>query len=156
LSTVTEDYADLFCELFDRLDTAEFHAEGDAWMADAEVVALATATERAVLSGGAVPVPESARETFAVLLGLDAALAHANPVFGEAAPPALTEYALRYAETGCFDSGALPGALLPRSPARGGGARRPITLRTPSAQSSASMPPIGASAIAPRCRPVAA
>ena len=29
-------------------------------------------------------------------------------------PPALTEYALRYAESGRLDSGALPGALLPR------------------------------------------
>ena len=27
-----EDYADHFCELFDRLDAAEFHAEGEAWM----------------------------------------------------------------------------------------------------------------------------
>ena len=52
--------------------------------------------------------------TFAALLGLDAALAHANPLLGAAAPPALTEYALRYAESGRFDSGAVPGALLPR------------------------------------------
>ena len=29
-------------------------------------------------------------------------------------PPALTEYALRYAESGRLDSGAVPGALLPR------------------------------------------
>jgi predicted amidohydrolase len=48
------------------------------------------------------------------LLGLDAALAHANPLYGTAAPPALTEYALRYAESGRLDSGARPGALLPR------------------------------------------
>jgi hypothetical protein len=61
-----------------------------------------------------VAAPDSARRTFAVLLGLDAALAHANPLFGAAAPPALTEYALRYAESGRLDSGALSGALLPR------------------------------------------
>ena len=58
--------------------------------------------------------PDGGRRTFAVLLGLDAALAHANPLLGGAAPPALTEYALRYAEAGRLDSGALPGALLPR------------------------------------------
>ena len=58
--------------------------------------------------------PEDPRQAFATLLGLDAALAHANPLSGVAAPPALTEYALRYAEAGRFDSGALPGALLPR------------------------------------------
>jgi predicted amidohydrolase len=111
---MTEDYADRFCALFDQLDTAEFRAQGEAWMADPEIAALAVATERAVLAGEAVATPNGARETFAVLLGLDGALAHANPAFGEAVPPALTECALRYAETGCFDSGALPGALLPR------------------------------------------
>jgi predicted amidohydrolase len=111
---VTQDYADRFCELFDRLDPAEFRAEGEAWMADAEVAATAAAIERAVLDGEPVAEPSGSRETFAVLLGLDAALAHANPVFGGVAPPALTEYALRYAETGCLDSGAIPGALLPR------------------------------------------
>jgi predicted amidohydrolase len=108
------DYADYFCELFDRLDAAEFHAAGEAWMADAEVAATAAAIERAVLAGEPVVAPGGGRQTFATLLGLDAALAHANPLFGEVAPPALTEYALRYAETGCFDSGALPGALVPR------------------------------------------
>jgi hypothetical protein len=54
------------------------------------------------------------RQTFAISLGLDAALAHANPLYVTATPPALTEYALRYAESGRLDSGAHPGALLPR------------------------------------------
>jgi predicted amidohydrolase len=108
------DYADRFCALFDRLDPAQFHAEGEAWMADAEVAATAAATEQAVLAGEPVASPDGGRQTFATLLGLDAALAHANPLLGGPAPPTLTEYALRYAETGCFDSGALPGALLPR------------------------------------------
>ena len=109
-----EDYADLFCELFDRLDPAEFREAGETWISDAEVAATAALVERAALDGEAVAVPDGARRTFAVLLGLDAALVHANPQLGGAAPPALTEYALRYAESGRFDSGALPGALLPR------------------------------------------
>jgi predicted amidohydrolase len=111
---VSEDYADRLCELFDRLDPAEFHAEGEAWMGDANVAATAAGVEQAALDGEPVGAPEGGRETFAVLRGLDAALAHANPLFGSAAPPAVVEYALRYAESGRFDSGALPGALLPR------------------------------------------
>jgi predicted amidohydrolase len=111
---VSEEYADLFCELFDRLDPAEFHAEGEAWMGDAKVAAAAAGVEQAALAGEPVGAPEGGRRSFAVLLGLDAALAHANSLFGAAAPPALTEYALRYAESGRLDSGALPGALLPR------------------------------------------
>ena len=111
---MSEDYADLFCELFDRLDLDQFYAEGEAWMADARLAATAAGAERAALDGQPVAVPEGAPQTFAALLGLDRALAHVSPLAGAAAPPALTEYALRYAESGRFDSGALPGALLPR------------------------------------------
>ena len=114
MSSVSEDYADLFCELFDRLDPAQFHAEGEAWMADAKVAATAAEVERAALDGEPVAALDGGRETFATLLGLDAALAHANPLLGGPAPPALTEYALRYAESGRLDSGAVAGALLPR------------------------------------------
>ena len=108
------DYADLFCELFDRLDAQDFHADGGRWMGDAEVGATAAAVEQAALDGEPVEAPAAGRQTFAVLLGLDAAFAHVNPLLGAAAPQALTEYALRYAESGRLDSGALPGALLPR------------------------------------------
>ena len=111
---MSRDYADRFCELFDRLDPAQFHAEGETWMADATVAAAAAAVEQAALDGQAVAAPGNEDQTFAVLLGLDAALARANPLSGEAAPPALTEYALRYAESGRLDSGARPGGLLPR------------------------------------------
>jgi len=111
---MTEGYADFFCELFDRLDPAEFHAQGEAWMADAQVAGIAAAIEQAVCDGEPVATPAGGRQTFAVLLGLDAALAHASPLHGTATPPALTEYALRYAESGRLDSGARPGALLPR------------------------------------------
>ena len=111
---LNDEYADLFCELFDRLDAARFHAEGAAWMADAKVATTAVEVEQAALDGEPVAAPDGARQAFATLLGLDAALAHANPLFGEAAPRALAEYALRYAESGRLDSGAHPGALLPR------------------------------------------
>jgi predicted amidohydrolase len=111
---VSEDHADLFCELFDRLDAAQFHAKGEGWMASAGVATLAARVAEAVLDGEVVPAPRDAPECFATLLGLDAALLHANPLFGGPAPPALAEYALRYAESGRFDSGAHAGALLPR------------------------------------------
>ena len=114
MSSVRDDYADLFCELFDRLNPAQFHSDGEAWMADGDVVATAARIERAALDGHPVDAPDGARGAFAVLLGLDAALAHANPTLAGWAPPALTEYALRYAESGRLDSGAHPGALLPR------------------------------------------
>lgn len=111
---MSSDYADRFCRLFDGLDAAEFHRSGAAWMADPDVAAFARAVERAVLEGEALESPAPGRQTFAALLGLDAALAHANPALGGVAPPALTEYALRYAESGRFDSGTVSGALLPR------------------------------------------
>src|SRR5919199_3673129 len=107
---VTEDYADLFCELFDGIDPAEFRADGESWLFDRKMQTAAAGVEAAALAGEPVEV----RHPFAALLGLDAALARVNPLLGGPAPPALGEYALRYAESGRFDSGAGPGALLPR------------------------------------------
>src|SRR4051812_42350742 len=83
-------------------------------MADAKVAAAAAAVEQAAREHAPVAEPDAGAQTFATLLGLDTALTHANPLTGGVPPPALTEYALRYAESGRFDSGALPGALLPR------------------------------------------
>jgi predicted amidohydrolase len=124
ISQVT-DYADLFCELFDGLPEAEFRARGERWLGDPAVVEASRETERAALEGtlsaGGVrghleSTPGEARpqRRFAVLGGLDAALGHANPLTARAAPETLAEYALRYAETGRLDSGAVPGGLLPR------------------------------------------
>ncbi len=107
---LSEDYADLFCALFDGIDPAEFRAEGESWLRDGQVLDAAAKVEAAALVGE----PLEARHPFAALLGIDAAMAHANPVLGGPAPPALSEYALRYAESGRLDSGARPGALLPR------------------------------------------
>jgi hypothetical protein len=58
---VSDDYADRFCELFDRLDAAEFHAEGEAWMADAEVASTAARVEQAVLGGEPAPATAGVR-----------------------------------------------------------------------------------------------
>src|SRR4051812_48526823 len=80
---MSQDYADLFCELFDRLDPAAFRADGERWLAEAQ--ATADAVEQAALAGA--PVAPGADEVFGALLGLDAALAHANPLSGTAARP---------------------------------------------------------------------
>jgi predicted amidohydrolase len=111
---VSEDYANLFCALFDRIDRAQFNAEGAAWIADPQVTSIAQEVEQAALDGQPIVEPADARGTFAALLGLDAAFAHVNPLLANTAPPALTEYALRYAEAASLDSGVVPGALLPR------------------------------------------
>lgn len=107
---VIQDYADLFCELFDRISAAEFRAHGEGWLADPGVRDEAARAGAMALAGEPVRI----EHPFAGLLGLDAALAHANPLLAGPAPAALTEYALRYAESGRLDSGAGPGALLPR------------------------------------------
>ncbi len=153
---MNEEYADLFCELFDRLDPAEFHAEGEAWMGDAKVAATAARVEQAALDGEPVGAPEGGRQTFAVLLGLDAALAHANSLSGAAAPPALTEYALRYAESGRLDSGALPGALLPRFARPGRRGQLPDDLADAFGSVVRVNSATGMPAITPPCRPVPA
>ena len=111
---MSRDYADLFCELIDRLDSAALHAEGAALMTDADVALTAAEVEAAALDGEDIAPPAGARPALAVLLGLDAAFAHANLLLGGPAPPALSEYALRYAEAGRLDSGDVPGALVPR------------------------------------------
>jgi predicted amidohydrolase len=122
---VNEDYADLFCQLFDGLGFAEFRSAGEGWVGDARVLAIAAEVEAEALDDALnaaaaferverAPAGERARLRFASLLGLDAALAHANPLLAGVTPPVLTEYALRYAERGRLDSGAVPGALLPR------------------------------------------
>jgi predicted amidohydrolase len=122
---VSDDYADLFCELFDGLATEEFRSAGEGWIGDARVLAIAAEVEAEALDGALsaaaalerverAPTRERARVGFALLRGLDAALAHANPLLAGVTPPVLAEYAFRYAESGRLDSGAVPGALLPR------------------------------------------
>jgi predicted amidohydrolase len=122
---VNDDYADLFCELFDGLALSGFRLARESWIRDARLPAIAAEVEAEALDGALsaaaalerverAPTEERAGLGFALLSGLDAALAHANPLLAGATPPELTEYALRYAERGRLDSGAVPGALLPR------------------------------------------
>jgi predicted amidohydrolase len=122
---VNGDYADLYCELFDGLAPAEFRAAGESWIGDAHLAEIAADIEAEALGGtlttaaalervGQVPSGERGGLTFAVLRGLDAALAHVNPLLAGVTPAPLTEYALRYAESGRLDSGVVPGGLLPR------------------------------------------
>jgi predicted amidohydrolase len=122
---VNGDYADLFCRLFDGLAPAEFRSAGERWIGDAGVLAIAAEVEAEALEGTLSataalerverePSAERARVGFALLRGLDAALAHANPLLAGVTPPPLAEFALRYAESGRLDSGEVPGALLPR------------------------------------------
>ena len=121
MSQVSWDYADLFCVLFDRIHAAEFRANREAWLADPLIHETAAQVEAAVLAGDAVQT----HHPFAALLGIDAALAHANPLLSGPAPGVLTEFALRYAEAGRFDSGSRPGALLPRFARPGRGSQLP-------------------------------
>ena len=134
-----QDYADLFCKLFDGLAPAEFRSAGEDWIADAGVWAIAGEVEVDALDGTLsaaaalerveqAPSSERARTGFALLCGLDAALAHANPLLAGVTPPALSEYAFRYAESGRLDSGAVPGALLPRFARPGRRGQRPDDL----------------------------
>jgi predicted amidohydrolase len=119
------DLADLFCELADGIAPGDVHAQAEGWMRDAGVAALAADVGAAALDGRLDAATERARvdsaagdtrvrTAFAILSGIDAAFAHANPLTAVRPPPALAEYVMRYAETGRLDSGALPGGLLPR------------------------------------------
>src|SRR5687768_1965056 len=109
------DYADLFCELFDQVSAPEFRASGETWLVDPAVLDLSREIEGEALGATlspahlvgrveSAPAEERQRIRFALLRGLDAALGHANPLQADVAPAALAEYALRYAETGRFDS----------------------------------------------------
>ena len=137
LSSMSQDYADLFCELFDRLDPAEVHAEGEAWMADATVAATAAGVEQAALDGEPVATPDGGRQTFAVLLGLDAALAHANPLSRRSRPACAHRVRAPLRGGGPPRLGCPSAApCSPASPARAAAASCPTTWPTPSAPSS--------------------
>jgi predicted amidohydrolase len=72
-----------------------------------------------VLAGGPADAARLAAEgdvatRYAVVRGLDRALAHVNPLLAGVPPPALAPLALRLARAGRLDTGAAGGALLPR------------------------------------------
>jgi hypothetical protein len=130
MSQVCPDYADLFCALFDGIDAAEFRANREAWLAEPQVHEIAAQVEAAMLAGDWVTV----HHPFAALLCIDAAFARVNPLLSGPAPGVLSEFALRYAEAGRFDSGRGPGALLPRFAGRVAGVNCRVIWPTPSEQ----------------------
>jgi predicted amidohydrolase len=126
---VSGDLADLFCELHDAISPPDFRAELLRWEAGVEGRVRAAEVERRALAGEPVAPQSDPEARWATLRGLDAALAHANPATGGVPPPALSEYALRYAEHGRLDSGAHGGALLPRFVQPGRRGQLPDDLR---------------------------
>ena len=116
VSQVTpRDPADLLCWAFDTISRPAFRASVERWEGDAELDRLSARVEADALAGTLGDVPLAADESaYAVVRGLDRALAHANPLLSGVPPEPLRPIAARYARTGRLDSGAVAGALLPR------------------------------------------
>ena len=122
---MNEDYADLFCELFDGLGLTEFRSGGEGWIADAGVLGIAADVEAEALDG--------ALEAAAVFERVERTPDGERPRLGSRccaastprsrtrircspAPRPLRSPSTRFATPRTADSirGALPGALLPR------------------------------------------
>jgi len=135
-----QDYADLFCELYDALDEDEAREHAHEWLHDDSFDSLAKSFLADVLKGR---TPEAMRtridnwptaqplqvggdvldrRRLACLVGLDRAFAHLNPALrprGERLPEPLVELQARLDATGRLDSGEIGGALLVRVVRRG-------------------------------------
>jgi predicted amidohydrolase len=116
------DPADLFVELYDALPAELFDGwTVTGWSGDPEARRQATEISETVLDLGQLDpavtdkiVSESGhRGRFTLLLGLDVALAHANPYGPYHDSPAMTGLLVRYLTEGRFNE-ATAGALLPR------------------------------------------
>jgi len=117
------DPADLFVTLYDALPDGLFDGwTVTGWSSDPDVLRQATGLSETVLERGELP-PETTEEIiarhghrgrFTLLLGLDIALAHANPYGPYHGSPAMTAVLVRYLTEGRFNSEATDGALLPR------------------------------------------
>ena len=114
------DPADLLCWAFDTISRSTFRASVERWEGDAELGRISAQVEADALAGtlGDPPIDADAA-AYAVVRGLDRALARANPLLSGAPPKALRPIAKRYARTGRLDSGAVAGGLLPRFVAGG-------------------------------------
>ena len=122
---LSRDPADLFAQLYDALGDEAFRSdEAQGWLSSESVNEIAAMVEERLILGGALD-PEEVEESiefafeteeriFAHLLGLDRALSYVNPHTATYDPAALLHLATRYAQTGRFDTGAVPGAVLPR------------------------------------------
>jgi predicted amidohydrolase len=122
-----QDPADLFAQLWDTLDEAAVdHADTWAWMSDERVNDIADFIEDIALSGALLVervedflevADEEDREsrTFAIMMGLDRALIHANPFVGSFDQASMTGLAARYVRTGKLSTESVSGAVLPRA-----------------------------------------
>jgi predicted amidohydrolase len=134
------DPADLFVQLVSELQADFDSHEAYSWMDDPTVSDIADLLERAALREGRIE-PDSVEELFeaideddypkrlfSILLGLDRALLHANPFLGSFDQGALTSTAIRYAQTGRFNTNLDDGALLPKAAIPGRRQHTPNTL----------------------------
>ncbi|MFD0854711.1 hypothetical protein ACFQ07_20905, partial [Actinomadura adrarensis] len=116
------DPADLFIRLYDALGDQHFQGwQATEWYRDEEVRRQAEHVCEIVLTLGRLD-PDLTEDTitehgdrgrFAILLGLDGALAHANPYAPYHESPALSGVLIRYLTEGRFNSNDEDGALLP-------------------------------------------
>jgi predicted amidohydrolase len=148
MSSLSPDPADLFTELYDELDDLLGGVLQSAgvlqWLTDDTSQDVSSWIEGTVIELGELD-PDRVRESidpvddpddpepgqqrrFAILCGLDRALAHVNPHTATYDQGALRSIAVRYAETGRLSSGAVSGALLPRFASAGRGATIPEAL----------------------------
>jgi predicted amidohydrolase len=122
-------FPDVFCELYDGIDTQRFRESIESWLADTDLLSVTTAVAGDVEYARTVPErirmrvnnsgdPEKHR--FACLRGLDRAFAQVNPALraSRPVPEGLQALALHVAATQRLDSGKNGGALLPRLVAR--------------------------------------
>ncbi|MBG6091549.1 hypothetical protein IW256_005662 [Actinomadura viridis] len=117
------DPADLFIRLYDSLPDRRFQGwEATMWYDDPAVRRQAEEIAEIVLALGSLDPEvtgeiieaEGDRGRFAILLGLDGALAHANPYGPYHDAPALSGVLIRYLTEGRFNADERDGALLPR------------------------------------------
>ncbi|WP_433335329.1 hypothetical protein [Spirillospora sp. CA-294931] len=119
----TTDPADLFVRLYDELPDELFTGwTVPEWYDDPEVRRQANQISEIVLVLGELDSDlvarlvrdDGHRGRFTVLLGLDIALAHANPYGPYSDSPALSHVLIRYELSGRFNGEGTTGALLPR------------------------------------------
>lgn len=120
---VSQQLADLFCEWYDELDAAVFHAEIEAWTLDPRLDALSAAIERDAERSPSVASPRMRLENgggdrqarlFAALRGLDRVFAQIVPALGGIASGVWADPAAEAAVRVRLDTGAHGGMLLPR------------------------------------------
>ena len=129
------DPADLFIRLYDELPDRHFQGwQATRWYNDADVRRRADEICELVMALGSLSpdvteemiTADGDRGRFALLLGLDGALAHANPYGPYHDVPALTGLTVQYLTEGRFNRDERDGALLPRCAFPG----RPLGRRT--------------------------